>query len=146
MVFWEGGMDKKELSGQSRQEIRKVVDSFFTLIGNGKYKDVLPLFSPDCKTHNPYVAGGMPALVDAMIAAAQQMGGQVSEPEFKVMHTLIDGDKAAVHTNLIYSRANPGKGGLRQVHIFRFESRKIVEYWDITQQIMESMPNAAGAF
>jgi predicted SnoaL-like aldol condensation-catalyzing enzyme len=28
----------------------------------------------------------------------------------------------------------------------RFEDDKIVEYWDITQQVLPDMPNAAGAF
>jgi len=35
---------------------------------------------------------------------------------------------------------------LRQVHLFRFEGDKIVEYWDITQQVLLDMPNASGAF
>jgi len=41
---------------------------------------------------------------------------------------------------------NPNNGGLRQVHLFRFSDDKIVEYWDITQQVLENAPNAAGAF
>jgi hypothetical protein len=30
--------------------------------------------------------------------------------------------------------------------MFRFIGNKIVEYWDITQNIPENAPNAAGAF
>jgi len=59
---------------------------------------------------------------------------------------LVDGDMAAAYTVLLNSKSNPGQGGLRQVHLFRFEGDKIAEYWDITQQIMPSMPNAGGAF
>ena len=44
------------------------------------------------------------------------------------------------------SSSNPSNGGLRQVHLFRFSGDKIVEYWDITQQVPENAPNAAGAF
>jgi predicted SnoaL-like aldol condensation-catalyzing enzyme len=57
---------------------------------------------------------------------------------------LADGDLVAVHTQL--SSPNPNNGGLRQVHLFRFSNLKIVEYWDITQQVLENAPNAAGAF
>jgi predicted SnoaL-like aldol condensation-catalyzing enzyme len=62
------------------------------------------------------------------------------------MHVIVDGDFVAVHTQLLNSKSNPTEGGLRQVHLFRFEGNKIVEYWDITQQILPSMPNARGAF
>jgi predicted SnoaL-like aldol condensation-catalyzing enzyme len=59
---------------------------------------------------------------------------------------LADGDFVAVHTELLSNKSKPSEGGLRQMHLFRFEGEKIVEYWDITQQIMPSMPNAGGAF
>ncbi|MDG7008526.1 MAG: hypothetical protein JRN06_09845 [Nitrososphaerota archaeon] len=53
----------------------------------------------------------------------------------------------AVHTELLGSGSNPGAGGLRQVHLFRFgRGDKIVEYWDITQMVMPDMPNAENTF
>jgi predicted SnoaL-like aldol condensation-catalyzing enzyme len=48
-----------------------------------------------------------------------------------------------VHTQVAGSK--PSDGGLRQAHIFRFIGNKIVEYWDITQNIPENAPNAEGA-
>ena len=65
---------------------------------------------------------------------------------FSVEQVLVDGDFVAAHTHLLSSTANPMDGGLRQVHLFRFEGEEIVEYWDITQEILPNMPNAAGAF
>jgi predicted SnoaL-like aldol condensation-catalyzing enzyme len=56
-------------------------------------------------------------------------------------NVLADGDVVAVQTQL--SSSNPSNGGLRQVHLFRFSGDKIVEYWDITQQVLENAPNAA---
>jgi predicted SnoaL-like aldol condensation-catalyzing enzyme len=61
-----------------------------------------------------------------------------------IRHVLAEGDFVAVHT--VLSSSKPSEGGLRQVHLFRFSQDKIVEYWDITQDIHEMMPNAAGAF
>jgi predicted SnoaL-like aldol condensation-catalyzing enzyme len=52
----------------------------------------------------------------------------------------------AAHTEMLVNKSKPGEGGLRQVHLFRFEGDKIAEYWDVTQMIFASMPNAAGAF
>src|SRR5674536_342693 len=93
--------------------------------------------------------GGMDALVDAMIAVQKKGAEGIrkgSPADFKliVRNVLADGDLVAVHTQL--SSSNPNNGGLRQVHLFRFSDDKIVEYWDITQQVLENAPNAAGAF
>ena len=119
---------------------------YFKLIGSGKYKEGLRFFSPDCKTHNPYIPGSVETLTDAMIAASKDINEQSIEPAFTVRHVLEDGDMVAVHTELLNNKSNPGDGGLRQVHLFLFEGNKIIEYWDITQQILPDMPNARGAF
>ena len=122
---------------------------FLSFIAVGKPKDGLRFFAPDCKTHNPYTAGGMNELTDAMIAVQKQGSGGIvkgSTADFKlaVKHVMADGDLVAVHTQL--SSPNPSAGGLRQVHLFRFRGDKIVEYWDITQFVPEGAPNAAGVF
>ncbi len=81
-----------------------------------------------------------------MIAANKNIGSQAPEASFSVKHVLGDGDLVAVHTELLNSKSKPGNGGLRQIHLFRFEGEKIVEYWDITQQVLPNMSNASGAF
>ena len=122
---------------------------FLSLIGAGRTKEGLKFFAPDCKTHNPYTPGGMEELTDAMIAV-QKQGSQgilkESTADFKLVirHVLADGDLVAVHTQI--SGSKPSEGGLRQVHLFRFNGDKIVEYWYITQMVPENAPNASGAF
>jgi uncharacterized protein YndB with AHSA1/START domain/predicted SnoaL-like aldol condensation-catalyzing enzyme len=130
-----GGSDRKEMAVE-----------FLTSIGSGRPKDGLRYFAAGCKTHNPYVAGGMEALTDAMLAVQKEgpPGGQESDFGLTIRHVLEDGDMVAVHTQLAGS--NPKEGGLRQVHLFRFSGGKVVEYWDITQQVPENAPNAEGAF
>ncbi len=125
---------------------KKIVVEFLNLGLTGKFKEGLKFFSPDCKTHNPYIAGNIDTLTSAMDAANAQGTAQSPEAEFKVKHVLADGDLVAVHTELLSNKSKPSEGGLRQIHLFRFEDEKIVEYWDITQQIMPNMPNAGGAF
>ena len=125
---------------------KRIVRAFFKLVAQGKQKDGLRFFAAGCKQHNPYVRGGMDALFDSM-AAAQRQSPKYPNPHFAIKGILADGDMVAVHTEFLGSRSKPEEGGLRQVHLFRFgEDSKIVEYWDITQQIMPSMPNAANAF
>ncbi len=123
--------------------------AFLELVGSGRPREGLRLFAPDCKTHNPYTAGGMAALIEAMVAVQQERGEGVikgSKADFKLIirQVLAEGDMVAVHTQLVSPR--PSDGGLRQVHLFRFRDDKIIEYWDITQQVPENAPNAAGAF
>jgi predicted SnoaL-like aldol condensation-catalyzing enzyme len=128
---------------------KDIAVEFLNLVGSGRPKDGLRFFAPECKTHNPYIPGSMGMLIDAMIAVQKQGAEGIlegSKADFKLIirQVLADGDTVAVHTQL--SSSKPSEGGLRQVHIFRFSGDKIVEYWDITQQVPENAPNAAGAF
>ncbi len=146
-------MNSNTSSGTSEHNVRKmrkdIAVEFLTLIGEGKPKEGLRFFAPNCKTHNPYVPGDMNALLDAMVAVQKQgpdgiVQGSAADFTLKVRNVLADGDLVAVHTTL--SSSDPSDGGLRQVHLFRFSGDKIVEYWDITQQVPVDAPNAAGAF
>ena len=131
----------------SSRERKDIVADIFRLIAQGRPKDGLKYFSEGCIQHNPYVRGGMAALFDAMVAAQKDMGRDYSDSELKVRQIIEDGDFVAVYTQLLAEKADPAKGGLRQVHVFRFGSEgKIVEYWDVTQAIQRDMPNPANAF
>jgi predicted SnoaL-like aldol condensation-catalyzing enzyme len=124
---------------------KKTALEFFDLVSSGKFKEGLRFFKHDCITHNPYVAGGIAALIDAMSAVNKETAPKRPNAGFAVKHVLVDGDLAAVHTQLLNDRSDPSEGGLRQVHLFRFEGDKIAEYWDITQVITPDMPNIKGA-
>ena len=128
---------------------KEIVVEFLRLAGSGKPKEGLRFFSSECKTHNPYVVGGMDALTDAMIAVQKQgsqgiLEGSKANFNFIIKQVLADGDLVAVHTQI--SSGKPSEGGLRQIHLFRFSGDKIVEYWDVTQMVPENACNAEGAF
>jgi predicted SnoaL-like aldol condensation-catalyzing enzyme len=128
------------------QDRKEVVSDIFRLIREGRPKDGLKYFAADCVQHNPYVKGGMDALFDSMVEAMKDVPKEYPDPELKVIHLLVDGDFAAAYTQLLSSRKDPSKGGLRQVHLFRFRGDKVAEYWDVTQVITLQMGNAGGAF
>ena len=120
---------------------KDIAVEFLSLVGSGKPKDGLRFFDPECETHNPYTAGGMNELTDAMVAVQKQGAEGISKgskADFKLVirQVLADGDMVAVHTQVSSSR--PSEGGLRQVHLFRFSGDKIVEYWDITQRYLRT--------
>jgi predicted SnoaL-like aldol condensation-catalyzing enzyme len=131
---------------QKEMDLKNIALEYFKLVSLGKFKEGLRFFASDCKTHNPFVSGSMEDLTEAMIEASKDLGDQNTEPDFTVKNVLADGELVAVHTELLNAKTKPSEGGLRQVHLFRFEGDKIVEYWDITQQILSNMPNASGAF
>lgn len=139
-----------EVPKNDANKVRKnIAVEFLSLVGSGRPKEGLRFFAPECKTHNPYIQGSMETIIDAMIAVQKQgaegiMKGSKADFKLNIMQVLADGDMVAVHTQL--SSSKPSEGGLRQVHLFRFSKDKIVEYWDITQQVPENAPNAAGAF
>jgi len=144
-VSLTGFEESKDDDDKARKDIAV---EFLRLVGSGRPKDGLRFFAPDCKTHNPYTVGGMDALTDAMIAVQKQGAQGIlkgSKADFKLVirQVLAEGDLVAVHTQI--SSSKPSEGGLRQVHLFRFSGDKIVEYWDISQQVPENAPNAAGA-
>ena len=137
---------KPDLSSQKEIEHKNIAAEFFDLIGAQKFKEGLRFFAPNCKTHNPYISGNMDTLTDAMIVANNEGTSKYPEAEFTVKNILADGDFVAVYTQLLSVKSKPEEGGLRQVHLLRFDDNKIVEYWDITQQILPNMPNAKEAF
>jgi len=131
--------------GMHAQNRRKVVSDFFELVMQGRQNEGLGFFALDCRQHNPFIRGGMKELLDGM-TSAQKEADKYPDPSFAVRSILVDGDLVAAHTEMLSSRSNPGEGGLRQVHLFRFRGDKVIEYFDITQAIQPDMPNAANAF
>ncbi len=127
-------------------EPKNIILEYLKLLCSGKFKEGLRFFAPDCITHNPFISGNIETLTDAMIAASKDMNTNSTDSEFVVKNVLADGNLVAAHTEFLNSKSRPSEGGLRQVHLFKFKDDKIVEYWDITQQVMPNMPNAAGAF
>ena len=136
----------QDLSRPKNVDRKKIASEYFKLVSLGKFKEGARFFAQDCKTHNPFIAGNIETLIDAMIAASKDIGAQNTNTSFEVKHILADGDFVAVYTVLLSAKSKPSEGGLRQVHLFRFKGEKIVEYWDVTQQVLANMPNASEAF
>ena len=134
------------INGEVFMDYTKTVIDFLKLGITDKFSEGLKYFSPDCRTHNPYFAGNIETLTHAMDSANKEGKGKYPNAEFTIKQAIEEWETVAVHTELLNDKAKPGQGGLRQVHLFRFDGDKIVEYWDITQQITPEMPNASGAF
>jgi predicted SnoaL-like aldol condensation-catalyzing enzyme len=63
----------------SSKNRREIVADFFRQIEKGRSGDGLKYFAANCVQHNPYVNGGMDALLDSM-TAVQREQGEFAEP------------------------------------------------------------------
>jgi predicted SnoaL-like aldol condensation-catalyzing enzyme len=91
------------------------------------------------KHHNPFFPAGFPALKKGMIENHIQFPNK----QLTVKNVLGDGDLVAVHSHIVL---RPGETGIAAVHLFRFQSDKIVEMWECSQPVPADSPNKDGAF
>jgi len=60
-----------------------------------------------------------------------------------VKRAIAEGDLVAVHSHV---RQRPDDRGAVVVHLFRFEEGRIVELWNLGQEVPEESPNQHGIF
>ena len=113
---------------------------FLQMCSSGKVREAFSRYvALGFKHHNPNFPGDAQSLMDGMISAARQSPTQT----FEVQRAIEEGELVAVH-----SRVTPAPGGpsLAVVHILRFENERVVELWDVVNQVPEKPVNANGVF
>lgn len=114
--------------------------SFLKMASSGDVREAyLKFVGPGFKHHNPYFEGSAETLMAAMEENARQNPSKTLD----VKRAIAEGDLVAVHSHV---RQNPEDRGGAVVHIFRFEDGRIVELWDLGQQVPEQSPNQYGMF
>ena len=89
--------------------------------------------------HNAWFPGDRESLLLAMEKGAATEPNKAFEPK----QVVDGGDRVAVLSHVV--RADAGVE-IAVVHILRFEGGRIVELWDIGQEIPKDSPNALGMF
>jgi len=114
--------------------------SFLRQVVAGRIREAYKEFiDPDFWHHNPYFRGDRKSLMAAM----EENQGAYPDKILEVERVLEDGDLVAVHSHICMNSDDRGRS---VVHICRFEGDKIVEMWDIGQEIPADSPNENGAF
>jgi predicted SnoaL-like aldol condensation-catalyzing enzyme len=112
--------------------------AFLQLAASGRAREAFATHAGDRFVHhNPYFEGTAEALLTAMDENARQN----PEKRLDVLRSLEDGDLVAVHSHV---RQKRGDVGAVVVHIFRFTGDRIVELWDLGQEIPAESVNANG--
>lgn len=113
---------------------------FLRLVASGKVREAYRKYvGPEFRHHNAYFRSDAESLMAAMEENAAKNPNKVLE----IQRALQDGDLVAVHSHI---RQQPGDRGAAVVHIFRFQGDRIVELWDLGQEVPESSPNELGMF
>lgn len=90
--------------------------------------------------HNQYFKGDRNSLMVAMEEASKASPNK----SIDVKHVYEDGNTVITHSQVL--RKDPNAAPIAVVHIFRFENNKVVELWDLGQELMKDSPNENGAF
>ena len=113
---------------------------FLRLAAKGDSREAFRHYiAPGFRHHNAYFKGDGETIMVAMEESAKENPDKI----FEIQRALEDGDLVAVHSRI---RQNPSDPDMAVMHIFRFESDKIIEMWDFGQFVPPEMPNENGMF
>ena len=95
---------------------------------------VAKYLGPHYWQHNPGTADGPEPFIETVKRFAQNFPDLRMEPK----RIVAEGDLVVLHSHLILK---PGDRGSAVVDIFRLENGKIVEHWDVVQEVPETSAN-----
>ena len=120
---------------------KEIAESFLKLVSSGNVREAYDRFvHSDFRHHNAYFKGDRESLLLAMEEAATASPNKSLE----VVRVLEDGNLVATHSRLL--RTDPNALEIAAVHIFRFEGDKIIEEWEVGQELSKDSPNENGPF
>jgi predicted SnoaL-like aldol condensation-catalyzing enzyme len=120
--------------------IKENAQDFLILASQGKSREAFRLYAGEVfRHHNIHFKGDAETLIAAMEENARNNPGLI----FEIKRALHDGDYVAVHS---YVRQNSNDPGMALIHIFRFDSDKIIELWDFGQAVPVETVNENGMF
>ena len=89
--------------------------------------------------HNP----GAPDGAEAFIGYVHHMRGRFPELQLQIKRTVASGDLVVTHSRF---QLTPGDRGLATADIWRVREGKIVEHWDVIQEVPEQAANTNTMF
>jgi predicted SnoaL-like aldol condensation-catalyzing enzyme len=125
---------------QQMEANKKTVLEFYDLAINKKDFDAaLKFIGPRYVQHNPRAADG-PEGLKAFLAFLRE---KFPDYHSEIKRVFADGDYVIVH---VHNVPTPGSRGAAIIDIFKLENGKVVEHWDVRQEIPEQSANSNTMF
>jgi len=113
---------------------------FLQLAASGRVREAYQRHvAQDFRHHKPWFRGDAASLMTAMEENAREH----PKKRLDVLHDLEDGELVAIHTRI---RHEPDEVGFAVFHLFRFAGDRLVELWDVGQEIPATTVNEHGMF
>ncbi len=102
-------------------------------------KAIAKYLGPGYRQHNPGAADGP----EPFIAFVKRFAEAFPDFHLDIKRIIAEGDHVVLHSHLI---RKPGDRGMAVVDIFRLENGRIVEHWDVLQEVPETSANTNTMF
>ena len=124
-----------------QQEINKknVVEFYEKALNQKDFEAASRYLGPRYTQHNPAAADGP----EGLKAFIQFLRDKFPNSRSEIKRVFADGDYVIVHVHAI---REPGTRGRAIIDIFKLENGKVVEHWDVAQEIPEKAANPNGMF
>lgn len=127
-------------AGNAKEEAnKKKVVEFYEKALNQKEVAAVDKYLGPYRQHNPQAADGP----DGLKGYIGYLKSTAPNFKFELKRVLADGDFVILH---VHGIPEPGARGLAIVDIFRVDGERIVEHWDVIQEIPEKAANSNGMF
>jgi len=126
-------------SGQIERNKQVAVAFYDAAINNKDFEAARKLLGGQYKQHNPTAADGAEGLKGFIEFLKTRFPNQKGE----IKRVIAEGDLVVLHVHSTRGDNTPGRA---IVDIFRIEGGKVVEHWDVIQDVPEKAANANGMF
>jgi predicted SnoaL-like aldol condensation-catalyzing enzyme len=119
-----------------------VVDYYTTAFAGDPEKAVAEHFGAQYVQHNPDAQDGP----EAFIGFVHWLRGEYPDLKLEIKRVIAEGDLVATHAHLDLEPANPDNHGRALADFFRLQDGKVVEHWDVIQDVPKTAANDNGMF
>ena len=128
-------------AAQSPQEANKkiVVEFYEKAINQKDFEAAAPYFGSRYVQHNPNAPDG----IEGFKAFLGFLREKFPQSRSEIKRVWAEGDYVILHVHAVRT---PGTRGSAIVDVFKLENGKIVEHWDVIQEIPEKAANNNGMF
>ncbi|KAK2488231.1 hypothetical protein H9L39_02158, partial [Fusarium oxysporum f. sp. albedinis] len=135
--IYAGLTDQPPHTEEQKVMAKKIIELHLATFKYYDYKRTFELVDENYRQHSQMVADGRDSIIEASkvlksIAAKNWKGP--GEPHFNMMfkRILVDGDYIVAQ---IFSERWPGDAGEHVFDLYRWKNGKVVEHWDVIQQV-----------